>query len=443
MDSGGSWRVGNEIRRDLNHVEKALPTIGWALLGLSIVLAGLVLPALHFLGTWGLSQGAVFQTVVLAPIWLVAVALLAVMVWAQWKTRADSENMFAYLVAIVVAVVAIGVAIQAFAAMNVYMVLRGIGGPDTTQSFWRAETFYLWHLLDAIPLVDVTSTLRWSEPLTFRDHWSGSLLLLFKIVAIGPFIGLGYACYRTLEKERRHAEASTGKGFNPIDVAERIRIGAGGAVGAFVVLLLLSIALYLASPLMFDSSSRLNRWIQAHVPASVAAKDVELPLSWIDVRDLELPLSWIEVVPQSVAVALLIYLAAIVIFLAFLVDLGQPHSAWRVVSPLGGYLCLIVVLAEIWSLLTLTLMHWGLSTAEPAIPAGNEVPTTVRYYLWHALEVVPALDVPKTLNLSLPAAFVDRTSAALLLAFQIAFLIVLAFPIARLVRTYMVSRRRI
>jgi hypothetical protein len=52
----------------------------------------------------------------------------------------------------------------------------------------RVSDFYLWHFLDAIPLVDVTRTLRWDEPLTYTSHRVGWLLLAFKVTVIVPVI---------------------------------------------------------------------------------------------------------------------------------------------------------------------------------------------------------------------------------------------------------------
>ena len=48
--------------------------------------------------------------------------------------------------------------------------------------------FYLWHFLDAIPLLDAPDALRWSEPLVYEDPWVGALLVLFKLVIIVPIV---------------------------------------------------------------------------------------------------------------------------------------------------------------------------------------------------------------------------------------------------------------
>jgi hypothetical protein len=48
--------------------------------------------------------------------------------------------------------------------------------------------FYLWHILDALPLLKVTETLRWEKPLTYDSAWVGLLLLGFKVTVILPVI---------------------------------------------------------------------------------------------------------------------------------------------------------------------------------------------------------------------------------------------------------------
>jgi hypothetical protein len=53
----------------------------------------------------------------------------------------------------------------------------------------RAMDFYLWHFLDAIPVLKINETLLWaSPPITYHQARVGVLLLIFKIAVIGPVI---------------------------------------------------------------------------------------------------------------------------------------------------------------------------------------------------------------------------------------------------------------
>jgi hypothetical protein len=67
-----------------------------------------------------------------------------------------------------------------------YLALQpAVGGTVTTDLL---AAFYLWHFLDAVPLLDVNGTLQWPVPATYADAASGWLLLAFKIVVILPVI---------------------------------------------------------------------------------------------------------------------------------------------------------------------------------------------------------------------------------------------------------------
>jgi len=54
--------------------------------------------------------------------------------------------------------------------------------------------FYVWHFLEAVPLLKVNQTIRWDEPWTYDSAAVGWILLLFKLVVIVPVIGafIGY-----------------------------------------------------------------------------------------------------------------------------------------------------------------------------------------------------------------------------------------------------------
>jgi hypothetical protein len=47
---------------------------------------------------------------------------------------------------------------------------------------------FAWHLADVIPLVDVTKTLKWNEPLQYNDARIGGLVLCYQLLVIVPLI---------------------------------------------------------------------------------------------------------------------------------------------------------------------------------------------------------------------------------------------------------------
>jgi len=48
--------------------------------------------------------------------------------------------------------------------------------------------FFLWHFFKAIPLLDVTTTLKWDEPATYESSFIGMVRLIFKLAVIIPSI---------------------------------------------------------------------------------------------------------------------------------------------------------------------------------------------------------------------------------------------------------------
>jgi hypothetical protein len=51
-----------------------------------------------------------------------------------------------------------------------------------------AADFYMWHILDSVPILDIPQTIRWEKPYEYSDSLSGWLLLAFKGFVILPLI---------------------------------------------------------------------------------------------------------------------------------------------------------------------------------------------------------------------------------------------------------------
>jgi hypothetical protein len=59
---------------------------------------------------------------------------------------------------------------------------------------WDEVTeFFLWHLFDTVPLLDVPETLRWQKPFKYSDSLSGLILLGYKSLVIFPLLQVGGA----------------------------------------------------------------------------------------------------------------------------------------------------------------------------------------------------------------------------------------------------------
>jgi hypothetical protein len=60
----------------------------------------------------------------------------------------------------------------------------------TERIVWEALVYYVWSLLDGIPVLEVPQTLNWEPAITFTDHMSGALLLAYKLFVIVPIVSL-------------------------------------------------------------------------------------------------------------------------------------------------------------------------------------------------------------------------------------------------------------
>jgi len=90
------------------------------------------------------------------------------------------------------------IALMFFSALTYILVERGVlkfcQTAGTTVSQSTIADFYLWHFLDAVPLLKVNETFHWKEPLTYDSGGTAFVLLLFKLVVIGPVIA-AFALY--------------------------------------------------------------------------------------------------------------------------------------------------------------------------------------------------------------------------------------------------------
>jgi hypothetical protein len=67
--------------------------------------------------------------------------------------------------------------------------------------------FFLWHFLDAVPLLKITETLKWDVPLTYTSGTVGLIVLVFKVVVILPVIG-AFTWYATGETGKQVSEVA-------------------------------------------------------------------------------------------------------------------------------------------------------------------------------------------------------------------------------------------
>jgi hypothetical protein len=101
---------------------------------------------------------------------------------------------------------------------DVIFLMRGSADAVTPGSL---SDLFLWHFLEAVPLLDINETLGWAVPLTYDSAAVGWILLLFKIVVIVPVIG-AFTWYSTRTRAAPSVEyqVSAVAGFRP-DTSKR------------------------------------------------------------------------------------------------------------------------------------------------------------------------------------------------------------------------------
>ncbi len=67
-----------------------------------------------------------------------------------------------------------------------------------------ALDFFTWHMIDSIPALDITTTMRWEPRLEYRDGRVGLLVLVFKVAAITPIIA-GFTSFWAFRRQRASA----------------------------------------------------------------------------------------------------------------------------------------------------------------------------------------------------------------------------------------------
>jgi broad specificity phosphatase PhoE len=98
-------------------------------------------------------------------------------------------------------------AVLSFGSLSALLYQRGVASiagsrvnDDTIMA--KSLDFYMWQLLDTVPLLEIPETVRLTPPYTYRDHWTGVLLVIFKAFIILPLIRTAMFAYQKLTQER-------------------------------------------------------------------------------------------------------------------------------------------------------------------------------------------------------------------------------------------------
>jgi hypothetical protein len=124
------------------------------------------------------------------------------------------------------------ISIQFFAAAT--FLLQESGGVNLTLGSAKALSvdavadFFLWHFLNAVPVLKITDTLLWDPPLTYDQPTVGWILLAFKISVISPVIAaFGWSWKRFRKAPTRTGDSPTETRDNPSSDTWKSSTGSG------------------------------------------------------------------------------------------------------------------------------------------------------------------------------------------------------------------------
>jgi hypothetical protein len=425
----------------------------FVLLAWVAVIATLLTAVVRGVHTWALDAGRpMVSWAGVVPGFMLAATLIAILGWVYWEKRLNAKKHEPYVVALAASVAVIGVCTEASSGLTAVLWQEGhiASTRGAAPSLWAVEQYYLWHLADAVPLVEVPQTVRWPEPQGFDDHGSGVLLLLFKVMVIIPLVSIAMSGYvvaqdvalafytqrwpkkakppaTTSADDRtsyRRARSASTRRRSALREMESDTTYLARLWLVLVSLPVLTLIWYLALRLVIAPSSPAHAWLTAQWPEGLDVGD----------HTLDLPSMLNGVDGVTAAVVIFIFLAILGGYAAVLdTVMARGTGASRATALIGTVMALgpaIMVGAAV----ALALLHMEVAETTPSIPQESEVNAAISWFGWHLAEVIPVLDVPGTLNWDLRFEFVDRWTGVLLVMGKLFLVGLLAGPIAMVVR---------
>jgi hypothetical protein len=373
------------------------------------------------------------------PALALCAAAVVVLVAAYWRALTRPGDDQAYLVGAVVFVAALALSIEAFAGLTTLLwrhdVANGPSGPSA--SVWAAEELYLWHLADAVPLLDVPDTMNWTRPTALSGPAIGAVVVLFRLSIIVPVLGLAVAGYRRCQRAAKDAlklfrdeeESDNPAPPSDADWRERLQWRAARLVPSTFAVCLLVVGVGIVS-LLCHAAIRfgIDRRSPLHDVLASPARE------GLDVFDRHIELGW---VPDSIDILLAATLTSLVVFICILagaflyMPLALGSRPAQIASVVAG-MALIVPISLSASALSMSLLHLNLATAEPLLDPSHEYGTTVSWYAWNAVQTVPLLDIPDAAGWTLTHHYTDRWNGVLLIGLRMVMAVAVLWPIGLL-----------
>jgi hypothetical protein len=379
-----------------------LPVVAVVARGLTTI--GLLIPGL---------SGPVVVAVVLAALCVVQLGVVLVGFVRVGSGRTAALWRVGNIMSVLLS---LGLYVETFAAVTA-CVWRGSGQHvGAWVGLWRAESFYLWHVLRSIPVLDITGTVGWQEPAYAAAHTPVGLVLAFKVLVVLPLLRAAVSGYQLVTQE------STVRGSQARPETAHSRWWAPGITGAVVVGVgILCFGVTWLAMQALDRNSLFNSWwIRTAMPAAHA-----------DGPSVE---RWAMATPSIVLLIVGLYLLFAVVYTAVgQADAILPNArSWWTTGML-----LLAAIAEIYGImlwdtsLLITLNRLGLGVHLPDSAGPSAVIETL---VWQALHMLPGPDITGTLHWTAPAAMDGWVTAWVLLSLKVfvaGTIVFLGLPVVR------------
>jgi hypothetical protein len=397
--------------------------------GVSLVAALAVGIVSHLLLMAVLAIHVLFLQLIYTGLLLVVNALiLTLQLWVFWQTYRERTETGLYMVSLSLSAVGIALCIESFAALVllIWPVPRTLG-QSIGHRVWFVEGYFLWHLADSLPFLKVPSSVGWRQPL-LDEKYIGLLRLIFQVVVLAPLVHIATSGYETWQRQsqanrerdyQRTIRTRTKRYFGGIPTTAEVWFA---ALRVLAFIIVLAVFMYLA----FELPLRPYHWLAAihhyrlHIGSHTLAVGAIAGVA----------LQWV--------IAILMALLSVSVIDE--VSNPSPANARTPLAMAGAvvtYIGMLLALTLIVSMIALALIDSGLASVAPPIPAGSEVALMMKSLLFQLVDVIPGLDVERTLEWPAGSQLTGRVGGSLVVAYRFAAIVIIAFPVAAIVRAYL------
>ena len=397
----------------------------------AVATVAVVTLAIHFVQWFTLGSAAPFNWLGLTPGVVLTALLITLLVRHYWHVRLEGRTRDPYVIVFATSAAVLGICTAAFSGLTTLLWRQGFvtAMGESEPGLWAVERYYIWHLADAMPLIELPQTLRWEEPLVLEGPWAVATLLAFKVVVIIPLLRVAVSSYGlaldglvnlSVKIHNRRKDDDSGQRRVDAVYTTSARDAWIAAVGLMITTVLAVVLLHMT----VAPSSWLHNATTSRYPDGFVVFGHSLSLNVI-----------LDVLDVALAIGGIFLIGSILLLLGEAFAYGMDFdSHWARFGTVTAAICTLGPAIVVASAATIALVHVGWAGTSPELPASAEVTAAFNWYAWHLADMIPVLEITDTLNWNLAYDFTDGWTATLLLLAKLLFLAVLAWPIALVVR---------